>query len=115
MRRATLLALTLTACAPGSDNGTWTGDVTPTTANPACEKTRGIAQVNGDTVTFSPNQGTWRLLGNATADGQLTAERITTGANKQPFETRLEARRTPTTITGTYTTPRCTYRVTLTR
>ena len=104
----------LTACAAPA-GGNWIGEVTPRAPGPACVKTRGIATIKDDRATFIPNEGTWILLGTAHADGRVDAERIQDGANRQPFETRLEGRWTSTTLTGTYTTPRCVFDVTLRR
>ena len=110
------IPLALSACGgPSASNGTWIGEVTPRTPGPACTRSTGLAQIQGDRLTFSPNEGTWTLLGTANPDGTLSAEKIQLGANKQPYETRLEGRWTPTTLTATYTTPRCIFDVALTR
>jgi len=65
-------------------------------------------------VTFAPDEGTWLLTGTATP-GTLKATHSRPGADKKPYETTLDARWTEAEINGTYTTPRCTYKVTLTR
>lgn len=110
------IAMVLAACGgPGSTNGNWTGDVTPRTEGPTCTRTRGLATIQGDRATFSPNEGTWLLVGTASPDGRITAEKLQPGAARQLYETRLEGTWTSTAINGTYTTPRCTFDVALKR
>jgi len=94
---------------------TWVGPVTPKTSSAACGPSRGIARTSGDHLTFNPNEGTWILAGTAEPGGRATAERIEIGANKLPYETRFEGRWAPDTLTGIYTTPRCTFDVQFTR
>lgn len=114
-RLPTLLVIaTLAACAaPSPLTGRWIGQLTPTTPGPTCIASRGLLQLTSGNVTFAPNEGTQILRGEAKPDGSLYADLTLTGANKQPYELTFEARWTPTTITGTYTTPRCSFSVTL--
>ncbi len=93
----------------------WIGEITPTTPGPACAKSTAVAQITDGRLIFTPDEGTWVLRGIAKPDGTLTAELTRPGADKQPFQTRLEATWTPETVTGTYKTPRCTFDVKLTR
>ena len=106
----------LAACAtPAGPSGRWIGQVTPKTTGPLCIASRGVLQMRDQLVSFEPNEGTWVLQGEAKPDGTLYADRTTIGADKKPFETTLEGRWTPTTVTATYTTPRCTFTVALSR
>ena len=107
--------LALSSCAPSHVAGRWIGPVTPAKPSETCKPTRGMAQIERDQVIFAPDEGTWILHGTVDAGGDITAERLTTGANRQPYETRLVAKRTPDLVTGTYTTPRCTFSVSLNR
>ena len=66
-------------------------------------------------MTFAPNEGTWLLTGKATPDGALEAEYTRENSDKTAYDTRLIARWTPDAVTGTYTTPRCTFHVALQR
>ncbi len=112
-----LLALLALASCGGTPTtaGTWSGDVTPKSPTAVCARTRGTAQIMGDHLTFAPNEATWILSGTAEPGGHATAERIQIGANKQPFETRFEGTWSQTSLSGTYTTPRCVFDVSLTR
>lgn len=115
MRSLPALAL-LAACAnPDMANGRWIGPLVPATPGPACPPSTGVAQFSANRLIFTPDEGTWVLQGAAAPDGTVTAERTRQGADKQPFTTKLAAKWTQQTVTGTYTTPRCTYAVNLTR
>lgn len=115
--RAMLLLAPLAACSSLTPAPTlrYAGPVTPTTQGRTCVETRGVAIIRADHVLFAPDNGTWTLDGATNPDGTLTAEHASPGLQHQPYETRLEATLTPTTLTGTYTTPRCTYKVQLTK
>ena len=116
--RIILLALALGACAaPSTPHGRWIGAVTPAAPSALCKPSRGVALLRDGEVTFTPDEGTWILLGTATKDGAIEASRDQPGSgrNRQPWATSLDARWTEAAVTGTYTTPRCTYSVALTR
>ena len=116
--KATLLLtiLGIAACAARSpDDGRWIGPVTPTTPGPTCIPTRAQLDIKGQTITFAPNEGTWILQGDISPTGRIEASKSTIGADKRPFKTTLAAQRTAARIEGTYTTPRCTFQVQLTR
>ena len=112
---ATIVAVSACSGSPAGPSGRWIGQVTPKTPGPLCTQTRGVLQIRDNTVLFEPNEGTWILQGEAKPDGTLYANKTQLGADKKPYETAIEARWTPTSIVGTYTTPRCTFAVTLTR
>jgi hypothetical protein len=116
-KRAVLASvLALSACASSTGpSGRWIGQVIPKIAGPVCVQTRGVLQIRDNLVSFEPNEGTWTLQGEAKPDGTLYADKSQIGTDKKPYETTLEARWTPTTVTGTYTTPRCTFAVNLSR
>ena len=115
-RLMTILPLLLaSACASdGRPHGRWVGSVAPTTTGTTCTESRGVLQITQGSVMFAPDDGTWILRGSAEPDGAVVATRTQVGVNKQPFETKLEARWTAQTVKGTYTTPRCKFDVLLT-
>lgn len=112
-----LAALALAACAgtPATPVGRWAGPVTALTQGPTCLSGRGTVQIRDNVVLFTPTEGTLVLQGEARPDGTLTAEKTQIGADKKPFQSILEARWTPETVTGTFTTPRCRFDVQLKR
>ena len=114
---ATALLLPMAACGTASPTptGRYIGPVTPTTTSEFCQPSKGVLQIRAQIVIFTPDEGTWILDGIANPDGTLTADHSRVTPSKQIYDTTLEARWTPQTITGTYKTPRCTYTVTLTR
>ena len=106
----------LTACgASVASDGRWLGTMTPDPAAPGCEPGRASLVATRGAVLFTPNEGTLTLQGAAAPDGPVTAIRTTTGADKKPYVLRLAARLDGDRIAGTYTTPRCSYTVTLRR
>jgi hypothetical protein len=115
-RSALLLALILiSACDVRSrPQQRWVGPVTPTSAAAGCAATRGVLLLRENDVVFAPDEGTWLLYGTA-KPGTLTAAASRIGADKKPYDTTLEASWTEAEVSGTYKTPRCTYKVALTR
>ncbi|GAC1346185.1 MAG: hypothetical protein NVSMB18_27710 [Acetobacteraceae bacterium] len=106
--------LALAGCANSGPAQRWIGDLTaPNPAN--CPPTRGVLLLRAGQATFAPTEGTWVLLGFVDDDGTIEADRSRRVSNTATYETKLTARRTDAAVTGTYTTPRCTYRVDLTR
>jgi hypothetical protein len=65
-------------------------------------------------VTFAPTEGVWILEGTAKGD-TLEAFAGRVGPDRKDYDTLLQARWTETEVNGTYTTPTCTYKLTLTR
>ena len=116
-RLALVLTLSLTTCGTPATTptGRYIGSATPRTPGPLCESSKATAQIRNSVVIFTPDDGTWILEGLANPDGTLTADHSRIGVNKQPYDTTFEAHWTPTTITGTYKTPRCTFTVDLKR
>jgi hypothetical protein len=92
----------------------WIGPVTPT-SNPAqCPATKGVLLMRQNKVTFAPSEGIWILEGTAKGDTiEAFAGRV--GVDRKDYDTSLQAHWTEANVTGTYTTPRCTYNVALTR
>jgi len=118
MRLPLILAATLAVAAcgiPSRRADRWTGPLTPTTPGPNCTPTRGMLQVTNGAVLFAPDEGTWLLNGTATPDGRIHADRSQPGTNAQAYETYLDGKWSADAVTGTYTTPRCTYTVQLSR
>ncbi len=96
--------------APAADaDGRWFGTLTPAPAKPGCTASRASLVLRRAVVLFNPDEGTLTLEGQAAPDGSLSAERNGTGVNKQPFVTRFSGHIARSGVTGTYTTPRCTF------
>ena len=113
--RAVALATALSACSVSTTDGRYLGTTTPDRATNLCIPSRSTLQIAPDgVVTYAPDEATWILKGTITNE-TITADRVTQGPNRQPYETTLTATRSNDTITGTYKTPRCTYTVTLKR
>ncbi len=109
-----LLAAMVSCTAPAPDaDGRWFGTLVPAPAKPGCAASRASLVLRRAVVLFTPDEGTWTLEGRAAPDGSLTAERRSTGANKQPFATTFNGHVTAAGISGAYTTPRCTFSVAL--
>jgi len=117
IQRPLILLATLAACTPHATgvSGRWIGPLTANPATPACPNTRGLAQVKTNALIFAPDEGTWILEGTVAPTGDVTASHTRQGANRQPYVTRLTGTLTSELLTGTYTTPTCTYTVQLTR
>lgn len=94
---------------------TYVGQLTPTAPSPVCSPSKATLRIADAHVVFAPNDATWTLDGTATPDGTLTAERDTRGIDRKPYITELKARYDAARVSGTYTTPRCTFDVALTR
>ena len=109
--RALPLLLLLAACGTpaSSPEGRWFGPMTPDAGQPACTASRASLILNRGAALFTPDEGTTSLTGTTTPDGFITAERAGTGANKQPYVTRMQAHWEGDHINGTYKTPRCTF------
>jgi hypothetical protein len=113
--QATLIPLTtlliVSGCA-GEDRMTYGGDLTPTSGS--CEPTgRAMLTRHGRYVQFTPREGVLILDGQIAPDGQVTASLDTHGADRKPYHLTLRAQLTANQVTGTYTTPRCRYAVSL--
>ncbi len=65
-------------------------------------------------VMFAPDEGTWVLSGSA-GPATLEASQSRDNADHRRYETKLEATWTEAYVHGTYVTPRCNYRVELSR
>jgi hypothetical protein len=113
------LAVLLGGCAaPLTAETRYAGAVTPSGGICLTDANRpphGTLTVKGEHVAFAPDDGTLVIPGRIEADGGIFAQRDTPGANHKPFVMRLQARRQGDSITGTFTTPRCTSNVSLTR
>lgn len=111
-----ILILLIAACtSANTPDARYVGSATPLELSDSCRSTRAVLRLRNGVALFIPDETTWSLPGTAAANGALKAERTALGANKQPYATQLTGTWTAQTATGRYTTPRCTYDVTLTR
>ena len=117
--RALILLLALAACAnPGRR---YVGPLTPEQPSAQCRPATATLVLRGDSAVFTPDEGTWSLSG-LVEDNRLQAERAaqgasrsaTRGAARTDYMTAVDARWTAEGATATYTTPRCTFRATMT-
>jgi hypothetical protein len=109
MRTALLALIQLAACAAATR--TYGGDVRPIagTCDAAAQAT---LTIRDKSIIFAPASGTIYLRGELS--GQSTnADLTVTDPNKRPYHFAFQGVLDGTTITGTYTTPRCRYAVTL--
>ncbi len=110
------LALLSTACVSlSTPNGNYSGSINPTGISNSCEAVRAFLNIQNGRILFVPNDATWTLEGTAALDGKLQAERTGRSANKQPYSTRFTGTWAKESVSGTYTTPKCTYAVDLAR
>ncbi len=111
--RAMLLALALTGCAemlPGTD-ARYTGRVVPESA--CGTEAPATLVVRRSRFTFTPTDGVLLITGDVAPDGTLAGQLTTPGVDRKPFTMTLAARIAATEVDGTYVTPRCRFRVTL--
>ncbi len=111
-----LLAVSLAACTKTvsvEPSHRYVGTATPSRPGPLCPTTKAEAQVRDGVMLLAPDDGTWTLQGSLAADGTVAADKTIQAASKQPWTTMFQGRWTPTDITGTYTTPRCTFSIAL--
>jgi len=114
--RALIPLLLLAACATSTTpNGRYVGTATPNAASELCKTGRAILQLHDGQALFIPDEATWSLPGTVSPAGTLQAERTGQGANKKPYPTRFAGTWTLQNVSGTYTTPRCTYAIQLAR
>ncbi len=114
--RALIPLLLLTACAtPTTPDGRYVGAATPSAPSELCKTSRAVLRLHDGQALFIPDEATWSLQGTVSPAGTLQAERTGQGADKKPYPTRFAGTWTPQSVTGTYTTPRCTYAVRLAR
>ena len=106
--RLLLLLLLSSACA--SPGQRYVGTLTPDVPSPTCRPSRASLVLRDGAAVFTPDEGTWTLTG-PTSGRTLTADRASRGADRTPYTTRVQAQWDGTTATGTYTTPRCTFRL----
>lgn len=78
-----------------------------------CPPLRGVLTLRENKVSFTPDESTWVLEGDATPT-TLTATKSRPGADHKPYQTTFKATWTETKVQGTFTTPRCTYNADLT-
>lgn len=116
MRPLPLLLLLPAACAaPTTPNGRYVGTATPAAPSEACRASHASLRLHDGQALFVPEETTWTLTGTVQPGGTVQAERTALGADKKPYATRFAGTWTLGAVTGTYTTPRCTFAVRLAR
>jgi len=115
MRPLALLLLLAACAAPTTPTGRYAGTATPAAASALCKPAHASLQMHDGQALFVPDETTWSLPGTANPDGTVSAERTGSGADKKPWPTRFAGAWTLGQVTGTYTTPRCTFAVQLAR
>jgi hypothetical protein len=99
--------------------GRWAGDVVP--VHPSCgTASHGLMSIGSKTFGFDPFGGTEVIQGAVTADGRLTGVLQRQGGDHQNLSLSFEASASQpisatTTISGTLTSARCQWTVTLHR
>ena len=69
--------------------------------------------LKGSHVLFSPREGILSLDGGLAADGTISATATTNGMNHTPYRQTFIGSLSGDHVTGTFTTPRCHYSVSL--
>ena len=109
-----LAGLALLAACAADAPVSYAGNLTPQSG--ACDPaSRAVLVKRGRDLEFTPSQGVLILSGQVTPSGDLAAALSTPGADHKPYLLKLSATLSGDTITGTYVTPRCRYKVLLTK
>lgn len=80
--------------------------------DPACSPTQGTLVAQNDQIIFSPADTTWTLTGTLVGD-RLELTRSRPSFDHKLYATALKATLSNDRVTGTYSTPTCTYAVDL--
>ena len=83
-----------------------------TSTDPACPQTQGTLIIQNGQVVFTPADATWTLQGTAT-DDRINLERSRPSFDHKLYRTSLTATLSGDRVTGSYSTPSCTYAVDL--
>jgi hypothetical protein len=110
---ALVLAGSLTACSPVAREARYTGTMTPESACGATEHATLVVATG--TASFAANDGAVVVPATVAPDGKLAGQLVLTGGDKKPFPLTLEGTVTQDTATGSYTTPRCRFALSLKR
>ncbi len=111
--RAMAVLLALAGCAgvlPGAD-ARYTGHIVPESA--CGTEAPATLVVRRSRFTFTPTDGVLLIAGDMAGDGTLAGQLTTPGVDHKPFTMTFAARIAGTEVSGTYVTPRCRFRVTL--
>ena len=105
------ICLLLAACSGTQSTTVFTGPQRPIAG--ACDlASHATLTRRGNALTLSPADGTLTLTGTAVGN-TLTAETTLPGADKKPYRITFTGQLETTRVTGTLTTPRCRYALTL--
>jgi hypothetical protein len=113
LRRVFALGLALLLGACGSREARYTGTMTPESACGATEHAT-LMVVEGN-ASFAANDGAVVVPATVAPDGKLAGQLVLTGGDKKPFPLALDGMVTQDAATGTYTTPRCRFALSLKR
>jgi hypothetical protein len=110
-----LSVIAITACtnSKSAPARRYIGTATPSTPGPLCSASRAEAQIRDGKIILAPDEGTWILYGLVSEDGTVSADKTQQAASKQPWETTFDGHWTSAAVTGTYTTPRCSFAIVL--
>jgi len=75
---------------------------------------RAALTLNDAHVVFTPHEGVVALDGVLAADGSIRATTLSNGMDRTPYRQTFVGSLAGDRVTGSYTTPRCRYTVTLT-
>lgn len=109
-----MLAGSLISCSvTASREARYTGTMTPESACGATEQAT-LMVVEGN-ARFAANDGAVVVPATVAPDGKLAGQLVLTGGDKKPFPLALDGSVTDDAATGTYTTPRCRFALSLKR
>lgn len=102
----------LVGCA-GAPGGRWVGPVTPAGGAACGPATRGVLVARGGDAVFTPSEGVLILRGPVGKDGSVQASASVENADHRSVVTRFDGRIGDGGVSGTMTSPACSYSVAL--
>jgi hypothetical protein len=113
LRRVVALGLATFAGACASHEVRYSGAMTPESACGAAEHAT-LMVIEGN-ASFAANDGAVVVPATVAPGGKLTGSLVLTGGDKKPFPLTLDGVVTEQSATGTYSTPRCRFALSLKR
>lgn len=109
--RGAVLLMVLSACTVSDvPRMRYLGMMVPDTVSPLCKTARAFLQIRNGTMLFIPNEGTWKVEGEAQPNGVLEGGRSESGVDKKTYDTRFNGHWSQDRAEGVYLTPRCRFR-----